>query len=463
MVWSERYLDKHARSRRTGIHYRNHHPDGLYQENKKYGFITVIFSGKVSRSLIDIKTSFSVEIFPNVYHFCSSYYRYVSSHTSKRIINCKKYDKCPYQESSSTVSGSEIIRNNSKTSYNGTYGLNAQWTIYNGSKRLKTIEQEKLNNRAAELDVATSENDIEETITQTYVQILYAAESVKVNESTLALSQAQYERGKELFAAGSISKADLAQLEAQVSTDRYQLVTAQSSLQDYKLQLKQLLELDGEEEMNLYLPTLEDSNVLSPLPTKTDVYQAALALRPEIESSRLNVQASELNIDIARAGYMPSISLSAGIGTTNTSGSDYTFAQQVKNGWNNSIGVSVSVPIFNNRQTKSAVQKAKLQRETSMLNLLDEQKNLYKAIEGLWLDANTAQQRYVAAQEKLRSTQTSYELVSEQFNMGMKNTVELLTEKNNLLSAQQETLQAKYMAILNAQLLKFYQGEEIQL
>ncbi len=98
-----------------------------------------------------------------------------------------------------------------------------------------------------------------------------------------------------------------------------------------------------------------------------------------------------------------------------------------------------------------------------MLNLLDEQKNLYKAIEGLWLDANTAQQRYVAAQEKLRSTQTSYELVSEQFNMGMKNTVELLTEKNNLLSAQQETLQAKYMAILNAQLLKFYQGEEIQL
>ncbi len=360
---------------------------------------------------VDVKTA-KAALFPSL-----------SFSTSQNMVNR------PYQESSSTVSGSEIIRNNSKTSYNGTYGLNAQWTVYNGSKRLKTIEQEKLNNRAAELDVATSENDIEETITQTYVQILYAAESVKVNESTLALSQAQYERGKELFAAGSISKADLAQLEAQVSTDRYQLVTAQSSLQDYKLQLKQLLELDGEEEMNLYLPTLEDSNVLSPLPTKTDVYQAALALRPEIESSRLNVQASELNIDIARAGYMPSISLSAGIGTTNTSGSDYTFAQQVKNGWNNSIGVSVSVPIFNNRQTKSAVQKAKLQRETSMLNLLDEQKNLYKAIEGLWLDANTAQQRYVAAQEKLRSTQTSYELVSEQFNMGMKNTVEITDRK----------------------------------
>lgn len=394
---------------------------------------------------VDVKTA-KAALFPSL-----------SFSTSQNMVNR------PYQETSSVVSGSEIISNNSKTSYNGNYGLNAQWTVYNGSKRLKTIEQEKLNNRAAELDVATSENSIEEMITQTYVQILYAAESVTVNESTLDLSQAQYNRGKELFAAGSISKADLAQLEAQVSSDRYQLVTAQASLQDYKLQLKQILELDGEEEMNLYLPVLEDNRVLSPLPAKTDVYHAALALRPEIEANRLSVQASELGIDIARAGYMPSISLSAGIGTTNTSGSDFTFAQQVKNGWNNSIGLSVSVPIFNNRQTKSAVQKAKLQRETSLLNLLDEQKTLYKTIEGLWLDANTAQQRYVAAQEKLRSTQTSYELISEQFNMGMKNTVELLTEKNNLLSAQQETLQAKYMSILNAQLLKFYQDETIQL
>lgn len=394
---------------------------------------------------VDVKTA-KAALFPSL-----------SFSTSQNMVNR------PYQETSSVVSGSEIISNNSKTSYNGNYGLNAQWTVYNGSKRLKTIEQEKLNNRAAELDVATSENNIEETITQTYVQILYAAESVTVNESTLALSQAQYDRGKELFAAGSISKADLAQLEAQVSSDRYQLVTAQASLQDYKLQLKQILELDGEEEMNLYLPVLEDNRVLTPLPAKTEVYHAALALRPEIEANRLSVEASELGIDIARAGYMPSISLSAGIGTTNTSGSDFTFAQQVKNGWNNSIGLSVSVPIFNNRQTKSAVQKAKLQRETSLLNLLDEQKTLYKTIEGLWLDANTAQQRYVAAQEKLRSTQTSFELISEQFNMGMKNTIELLTEKNNLLSAQQETLQAKYMSILNTQLLKFYQGETIQL
>ena len=392
---------------------------------------------------IDVKTA-KAALFPSL-----------SFSTSQQVVNR------PYQESSS--SGSEIISTNSKTSYNGNYGLNASWTLYNGSKRLKTIQQEKLNNQVAELDVATSENSIQESIAQIYIQILYAAESVRVNENTLQVSIAQRDRGQELLNAGSIAKSDFAQLEAQVSTDRYQLVTAQATLQDYKLQLKQLLELDGENEMNIYLPALSDENVLSPLPAKRDVYVSALALRPEIEASKLNVNASELGIDIAKSGYLPTVSLSAGIGTNHTSGSDFTFGEQVKNGWNNSIGLSVSVPIFNNRQTKSAVQKAKLQYETSMLSLLDEQKALYKTIEGLWLDANSAQQRYAAANEKLKSTQISYNLISEQFNLGMKNTVELLTEKNNLLQAQQEQLQAKYMAILNTQLLKFYQGDKLAL
>lgn len=394
---------------------------------------------------VDVKTA-KAALFPSL-----------SFSTSQNMVNR------PYQESSSIVSGTEILKSSNKTSYNGNYGLNAQWTVYNGTKRLKTIEQQKLNNRVAQLDVATSENNIMESIMQVYIQILYAAESVKVNEQTLEVSVAQRDRGQALLNAGSIARSDFAQLEAQVGTDRYQLVTAQATLQDYKLQLKQLLELDGEEEMNVYLPELGDENVLSPLPAKSDVFRAALALRPEIEASKLDVEVSELGIGIAKSGYMPSISLSAGIGTNNTSGSDFTFAEQVKNGWNNSVGLTVSVPIFNNRQTKSSVEKARLQRETSNLALQEEQKALYKTIENFWLDANSAQQQYAAARDKLRSTRTSYELVSEQFNLGMKNTVELLTEKNNLLQAQQELLQAKYMALLNARLLKFYEGNEITL
>ena len=394
---------------------------------------------------VDVKTA-RAALFPNL-----------SASVSQRVVNR------PKSKTNTIIDGDNITSSQSKTSYNGSYGIDANWTLYNGGKRLNTIKQQQLNNRVAELNVAQSENSIKESIAQTYVQILYASEAVKVNESTLEVSQAECERARQLLEAGSIAKSDLAQLEAQVSTDKYQLVTAQATLQDYKLQLKQLLELDGEKEMTLYIPTLGDENVLSPLPSKTDVYRSALTLRPEIEAGRLNVKASELDINIARSGYIPTISLSAGIGSTNTNGNDFTFGEQIKQNWNNSLGVTVSVPIFNNRQTKSAVQKAKIQKQNSELDLLDNQKNLYKTIEGLWLDANSAQQRYVAAIEKLRSTQTSYDLIQEQFNLGMKNTVELLTEKNNLLNAQQETLQAKYMAILNTQLLKFYQGEQITL
>ena len=381
----------------------------------------------------------------------------ITGSISQRIVNR------PNDTNGTIISGDDITTSESKTSYNGSYGIDASWTLYNGGKRLNTYKQQKLNNRIAELSIEESANTIEENITQLYVQILYSTEAVKVNESTLEVSKAQFARGQEQFNVGSIAASDLAQLEAQVSSDNYQLVTSQATLQDYKLQLKQLLELDGDFEMDLYIPELDDSSVLIPLPAKDDVYNAALSLRPEIQSGKLNVDASDLSIKMARAGYIPSLSLTAGIGSNNANGNDFSFSEQIKQNWNNSIGLTVSIPIFDKRQTKSAINKAKLQKQTSQLDLLDEQKTLYRTIENLWLNANSAQQQYVAAKENLKSTQTSYELVNEQFNVGMANTVELLTEKNNLLSAQQATLQAKYTAILNAELLRFYQGEEIDL
>lgn len=369
----------------------------------------------------------------------------------------------PYQEQSNTVSGTEIITSDSKTTYNGNYGLNAQWILWNGNKRLNTIKQRKTSQQIAGLTVAETENSLQEQIAQLFIQILYADESVKINENTLHVSQATYEREMELFKEGSISKADLAQLEAQVSSDKYQLVTSESSLRDYKLQLKQLLELDGTEEMDLVLPALADEHVLQPLPSQTDVYQQALTSRPEIQSGKLSIENSKLDIAVAKAGYFPTISLNASTGSMTNSASDNSWGSQMKYGWNNMIGVNISIPIFDNRQNKSAVQKARLQFDSSQLDLINKQKELYKNIESLWLDATNAQQQYAAAESKLKSSQASYEMVSEQFNLGMKNTVELLTEKNNLLSAQQQRIQAKYMAILDRTLLNFYAGHDIKL
>ena len=369
----------------------------------------------------------------------------------------------PYQENSATVNGTEIISSSRNTTYNGSYSLSAQWTLWNGNKRLNNLKQQKKNRDIAQLTVAETENELKEQIAQLFIQILYADESIQINKGTLEVSKATCERARTLFEEGSISKADLAQLEAQASNDQYQVVTAESTLRNYKLQLKQLLELDGTAEMELELPELNDEHVMELLPSQADVYRTALASRPEIQSGKLNVDNAKLNISYAKAGYMPTISLSASTSSTTNNASQNNWAQQMKYGWNNMIGINLSIPIFDQRQTKSAVRKAKLQYSASQLSLMTQEKELYATVEELYLNALNAQQQFAAAEAKVESSQTSYDMTSEQFNLGMKNTVELLTEKNNLLSAKQEQIQAKYMAILNRTLLNFYAGKEIKL
>lgn len=351
----------------------------------------------------------------------------------------------------------------SETNYNGSYGLNASWTVFNGGKRIYNIRQQRISEQRAALDVDKEENSLEESIAELYVQILYTAEAVTVAEEAVQLSEKQHERAVALLEAGSIARSDVSQLATQVSDDRYQLVNMQAQLRQYKLQLKQLLELDDAEEMQLAAVKVDEQAVTAPLPDKAAVYEQALALRPEIQSSRMAIEANELEVKSARAGYLPTLSLSAGTGTSNASASDDALTRQWKNNWNNSIGLSLSIPILNNRQTKSAVQKAKLQQQTSQLALEEERKTLFSTIESLWLTAETARMRYVAATDKVASSRESFDLVSRQFDEGLKNTVELLTEKNNLLSARQEQLQAKYTALLNRRLLEFYAGGEMEM
>lgn len=381
----------------------------------------------------------------------------LSFNTGQNIVNR------PFQEQSAMVNGSEIIESNNKTTYNGSYNLSAQWTVWNGNKRLNNIKQQKTNRNIARLNVSEAENTLQEEIARLFIQILYADESVAINKATLEVSQATFERGEELFNEGSLSKADLAQLEAQVSNDQYQLVTAESTLRSYKLQLKQLLELDGSQEMNLILPQPDNLQIMALLPSKEEVYQTALLTRPEIQSGKLSIENAKLSLSSAKAGYMPTISLSASISSMTNNASQNNWAHQMKYGWNNMIGLNISIPIFDQRQTKTAVRKARLQYNASLLTLSDIQKTLYSNIENAYLDAMNAQQQYKAARAKLKSSQLSFDMVSEQFNLGMKNTVELLTEKNNLQSAQQQCIQAKYMALLNRTLLNFYAGREIEL
>lgn len=357
--------------------------------------------------------------------------------------------------------GSRVSSSQNHFSYSGSYGVNAGMTLFNGGKKINTVKQQKLRRSIAELSVKERENMLKEEIARIFVQILYSADAIEVGKATLQAAEESLRQGKEKYEVGKISHSEVVQLESQTKSAEYQLVNSQAQHAQYKLQLKQLLEITDGSDIAIKQPIASDNLALSPLAGVNEVYNAALAMRPEIASSRLETQSSELAVKIAKAGYSPTISLNAGAGTSNNDQSDNSFGEQMKYNLNASVGVTLSIPLYDNRTTKSNIQKAKLQQTGSTLLELNAKKELYSTIEGLWFDANSAQKKFVAAKSNVESAQASYELVNEQFNVGLKNATDLLTERSNLLAAQQELLQSKYTAILNAQLLKFYMGEDI--
>ncbi len=362
----------------------------------------------------------------------------------------------------STVTNGVVNTKVDKTSYNGSYSVNGQWTVWNGGRNTNTVKLDRLAEQEAELSLQETANNIQERIAQIYAQILYLDESVKVGEQTLETSKKNEERGQEMVNVGKMSKADLAQLTSQRANDEYGIVETRSQLLNYKLQLKQLLEITDETPFDVAIPEISDERILAAIPPLQSVYEQALLNRPEIERSQLAVKSSDVSLSIAKAGWMPNINLQGGVTTSTNSLSSIGWGSQIKNNVNTSLGVGVSVPITDGRSTKTAVNKAKIQQLQAALDLQDQQKTLYSNIQQFWLNATTNQEKYKAAQSSVESAKQSYELLSEQFRLGLKNIVELLTGKNNLLQAEQNQLQSKYQTIYNKQMLEFYQGGEIK-
>lgn len=362
------------------------------------------------------------------------------------------------QTGRAVVAGDQVQTSVDKIYYNGSYSLNANWTVWNGNANRNTIKANKIAAEKAALDSATTANSIQEKIAQLYVQILYSIDAKKVNESILATSKTNEQRGMEFVQQKKMSKADLAQLSAQRAQDEYNVVQAESSIRDYKRELKQLLQITDDEEFDIEVPTPTDEMALQDIPELQGVYVSALAIRPEIQNAQLGIASSELQVKIAKAGRMPTVGLNAGFSTSTTSMNTTAWGTQLKNNFNVGAGFNVSIPLFDQRQTKTAVNKAEIQKQSYMLDLKDQQTTLYSTIENYWLQALTNQNMFKAAQESRRSAEESYHLLSEQFKYGLKNTVELLTGRDNLLKAQQSELQSKYLTVLNLDMLNFYKN-----
>jgi outer membrane protein len=369
----------------------------------------------------------------------------------------------PWPETgSATVANGYVQQSIDKTYYNGSYGVNGNWTIWNGGRNTNTVKLNKLTAQQAELDSAKEANSLIEQISQLYVQILYSNDAISVNKSNLETSKKNENRGKDMVKVGKMSDADLAQLTAQRAQDEYSVVEAESNLKNYKRQLKQLLQITSDEEFDVVTPQTSDDMALQTVPKVNDVYNVALEQRPEIKNAKIGIQASDLSIKIAKAQSLPTLGLSGGFATNTTSMSSNAWGKQLKNNFYTSAGLTLSIPLFDNRSAKTAVNKAMIQRQNYMLDLKDKQTTLYSTIENYWLQAMNNQSQYKAAKVSTESAQISYNLLSEQFRLGLKNIVELMTGKNTLLKSQQSELQSKYLTILNIDMLNFYKSGEMK-
>ncbi len=355
-----------------------------------------------------------------------------------------------------TVQNNEIQTVTKKTSYNGAYTLGGSWTVWNGNRNHNQVKLNDLSEQAAAEDSVVKARNLEEQLALLFVKILYSEEAVKVSQQTLEASKVNEERGKEMVRVGSMSKADLSQLTSQRAQDEYGLVQSESNVRNFKRQLKALMQITDEEEFEVVGGEATEAMALQAIPSVQSVYELAIVNRPEIKRARLAIESADIQKRIASAQYLPTVSLNASATTNSSSQNNNAWGTQLKNGFNLGGGFSINVPIIDQRAAKTAVNKANIQKQQAILDIRDKETTLYSTISDYWIQAYNNQQQYKSAKASSESAQESYNLLSEQFNLGLKNVVELQEGKMRLLNALQSELQAKYTAIICIKMLELY-------
>lgn len=347
-------------------------------------------------------------------------------------------------------------------SYNSSYGINAGWTVWEGNARKYRLESSKILRRQQQLAGEDQIKELKLSILQAYLNILYAREAIDIAKQTLEVSVAQTDRARKLVEAGRSSKVDLAQIESQMAQDEYNVVQAESSLESYKMTLKRLLAIRLDTEMDVVDVNFPDTEVTAPLPPMDATYMAAMAWLPQLKSNDLSKDIYANDVKIAKAGRLPDISLQGGVGTGYATGGP-GWASQMGHGFNEYIGMTLSVPIYDANKTRRAVAKANLsslEYDVNRDRLLDA---LSQTIEELYIQAINSKAKYESGITRLEATELTAKLVDRQFELGLVNPLELLTAHNNLLNARLEQLQNKYMAILSNKSIEFYATQQINL
>jgi len=347
------------------------------------------------------------------------------------------------------------------TSTTGTASVNSAWTLFNGGYLRKDIRQKEIAVQTAGLSIDENINNVALQVTQAYLYILLDKETIIYNEDLVKTSQAQLEQMQQRFSVGSAAKKDVVQLEAQLAQDKYNLVTAKSTERTDKLTLKKLLLLPSEVDFDIEKPDTVFSVEL--LPPLQDVQATALNIRPEVKISELSLQSEQLSLAKAKAGYLPTLGFSGGIGTNIGNTTSYSLGFSLNNSFYQQAGLSLSVPIFTRRVNKTNVALSKIGIRQAALDLENTKITLSQTVEQAYINAVNTQNQYVSAKEQLAYNAEAFRISSEELKIGSLNMVGYIQQRNLYVQSLQQFVQAKYNAAMSLKIYKFYKGDPFTL
>ena len=357
------------------------------------------------------------------------------------------------------------VQNLSRTNYtspilnSSTYGINSSATLYNGSKINNSIKQTEVNYEAGKYDSETIKETISLNVLNAFLSVLFAEEQVKNNTNQVTVTEGELKLANERYALGAIANSDVLVVKSQLATEKQAVANSEGVLSAARVTLMQLMEIPVSNDFTIEHPDLTNLNVKQTNPDAATIYQIALGIKPQIKSAELNSESAKINVDIAKGNYLPNISLTAGVGTNYISTvPGMTYSQQVSQNLSPSLGLTLAVPIYQNKQIKSQVGIAEIGTEKAMLQELDTKNQLRKAIESACTDVISAEKEYLAGQEQFKSNQESFDVATEKFNQGLINSVDYLVQKTNLITSESTLLQSKYHLIFSYKTLDFYSG-----
>ena len=350
--------------------------------------------------------------------------------------------------------------NTSSTSFS----LGTSVPLFTGFQIPNQVKLGQLNLEAATADLEKAKNDIRMQVAQAYVQMLYDMEIADVAYRQVAIDSMQVVRLQALVDNGKASGVELSRQQATLANSRLTATQADNNQRLALLTLTQLLELPTPEGFAVVRPELSGLSGTTGIPSPDAIYADALGIKPEIVAQQLRLRATDHSIKIAQAGYLPSLSLSGGLGsnyyTTSKFSSD-PFGTQLKNNFSQYIGLNLSVPIFNRFQTRNNVRNARLEQESQQLALDDTKKTLYKEIQQVYYNALNAEQRERSSSEAVASSNAAFVLMQAKYEIGMANITEFNEAKNVFLKAESDHVQAQYELLYQNALINFYRGRDM--